>query len=920
MNLYYDVCELSNQEIQAECYARLLYALKTIDPADIFEEKEGLKAVIDEGLKSTVSDLLKNTASQHDCIQSVLPAMVEHDIIEAVKLAERLNTENNRNLAFHQILELLMRKPSSDLNGEIFGKILSKFKDPMILSKSLLSCSKILWQRDFDPGWANTLKKATLRIKNPSAHARCSINIFKAYASSPKPLSPDYVISAINILISKTSSTAARNDICFKAVEVISDIAPEEADRLYSQTIELRGSPESENKDVQAIFLQCLGLVTRAFGAALKKNVLDDTMINRFSGAIGRLTSVKQQMSLYTDLACRAWIADSMLQTIVADYCRPILESAKANNETLYFELLEIAFPALYVAHAESALKEIGLLDSASKNIALFNTCELIRRKLTRYDPPPADDNDTYTIDNQQSTDIIILLEHMTYDGAIHLIVKKLVASASHKKNKHRFTQQQKRDISDRLIKLSETKLPDPNNIQHNGYRICVRSCAYSLTETSAASWKLLIDDALLIPNVADRAFVLIQIARSLPGKDLDLKKTTLEQAESSSEAIPSLGDKLGRLEMYPLACKDLNVSTAKKILRKSLELSQQIENVEEATEIQKSLIDAADQIEPGFADALLELFDDDPARKVAKAHAKYNIEVLKAKKDLANSNSEKPSSTVSDDYLAEASWKNLSSLLSNRIAPKPLFTMASLISTNSTLGLNDTYPFLCWYIENASRKSNGPEDAKSQIIPLCEILLLSTELAFSIVRKRVATSPKSATDQSVVGLIVKPNTRDEALNFIQTWLNLHCIEYIKFCDPYFTADDIELVQLIQAANANCEIHIIATATHLKNYKCDSNDAFEKAWEKLSDQTAPETYIYGIDKLEGKELIHDRWLLSKGSGLRLGTSINSLGSKLSEISIMTPSDQPQCESELDTFLNNQVYINGSRVKVTRYQL
>lgn len=920
LNSYYDVCQLTNQEIQTECYARLLYALKDIDPDDAYEKKEGLKAVIDEGLKKAVSELLRNAASQHDCIQSILPAMVEHDLPEAVNLVRSMNTEDNRNDASRQVLELLVKGTSSTTKSEIFNAVLSKVQDQQSLHEILLSCTKILWQRDFNAEWAATLKKSVLRIRNSSVYARCAINVFRAYGASGQPLDPAYVTQAIERMVEKTAPTAGRNDICFRAVEAISEVAPDVADDLYTKTIELRGNAESVSIDVQMSFIQCLCLVSRAFGAALKRNALEENMLRRLSTAIDRLTSVKQQMGLYTDLACRAWVADNMLQTIVADYCRPLLENTKRNNNYLYLELLEIAFPALYVAHAESALREVEQLDTSAKNAALYNACELIRRRLTNYDPPQTDDNDIYQINMQQSNDILSLLEHMTHDGAIHLVVKKFVASASHKKNKHKFTQQQKRDLSDRLIKLAELKLPDPDNIQHDGYKICVVANAYSLTDTGLSYWKALIDQAYAIPNVADRAFVLIQIARSLPGKDLELRKSVLEQAEVSSEAIPSLSDKLGRLEMYSLACKDLNVSTAKRILRKSLELSYEIDNVEAATEIQRSLIDAADQIEPGFADALLELFDDDPARALAKAHAKHNVEVIKAKKNLADFCSGSQSSSVSDDYLAEASWKNLSSLLASRITPKPLFTMAGLISTSSSLGLGETYPFLCWYIENAARKVNTTDEAKSQIQPLCEILLLSTELAFSIVRKRVITGPKVGGDQSVVSFMVKPNTRAEALDFIQTWLNLNCLKYIKYCDPYFTADDIELVQLIQAANPTCVVHIIASAAYLKTNHCASNEAFELAWCKLSDQTAPETYIYGIDKLDGKELIHDRWLLSSGGGLRLGTSINSLGAKFSEISVMTPNDLTQCELELNSFLENQVYVNGSRVKVTRYQL
>ncbi|MEE4158946.1 hypothetical protein V2I75_16815 [Pseudomonas viridiflava] len=917
LNTYYDVCELSNYEIQSECYARLLYALKVIDPNDVYEEKEGLKKVIEDDLKEAVNELLKNAASQYDCISSILPAMVEHDLDEALQLSDILNTRDNRFLAYTKILELLIQRSSTLKKCEAFTQILSKLTDTQTLHDSLLSCTEILRQRDFDLNWAQTLSKSILRIKDPACYAQCATNIYRAFEISETPLPVSYVTDSIEKLISSTRSTASRNEICFSAIEAIAKRDIEAAEKLYHSTASQRNNFEGDSADVQTSFLLCLGLVVRAVGAALSKKILDEAIVVRLATAIGKLSSLKNQISLFNDLACRAWVADNMLQKIVSEHCRPLLDRTKISNESVYKELLEICFPSLYVANGDSSLKEIEILDDASKNAAIFSTCELLRRRLTKYDPPPNDDNDIHTIDYQRATDILTLLEHMTYDSAISLIVKKITASVAHKKNKHNFTQQQKKDISDRLLKIANTQLPEKENIQHLGYRICVSACAYTLADTNLQTWQSLIDQAKAIPNVADKAFVLIHLARSLPGKELALKQETLKEAESSSEAIPSLSDKLGRLELYSLACKDLSVVNAKNVLKRSLQMSHDIEDFEEAAKIQKSLIDVADQIEPGYADALLELFDDDPARRAAKAHAKYNIDLIKAKKDLADSFE---LVSVSDDFLADASWKNLSSLQTNRITPKPLFAMAGLISPESQLGLNETYPFLCWYIENASRKSASMEESRTNIEPLCEVLLLATELAFSIVSSKNPKPWQINDNDTVVGLMVTPNTRTEAINFIQKWLNLHCVDYIKFCDPYFTSEDIEIVQLIQASNPSCKVHILANASYLKKRDCASSEAFEDAWNNISDQTAPETYIYGIGNLEGKELIHDRWLLSNGHGLRIGTSINSLGTKLSEISVMTPSQFIQCQGELNKFLDNQVYIDGQRVKVTRYQI
>jgi hypothetical protein len=918
LNAYYDVCEISSLEIQSECYARLLYTLRDIDPENTFDSKEGLKAVIDEGLNNCVTALLENSASQFSSIEPILPVMIEHDLDHAVTLADQLNTHRSRLLAYREILELLVKSNSSDIKCNAFKKVLGKIDISEVVNGSLSACAKILAKKTFDEGWASTLKTSLMRVKDPAVFAACSVNIFKIYAMSTNPLDSEYLTKSISILLEKTHSTPARDDICFRAAEALAQNYPEKAEEMYSAAVNLRGNLETENRNCQKTFFQCLALLARSLGAALKKKCLDESMLPRFSELVSRLSAQKQQISLYNDLACRAWISDSMLQTIVRDYCWPLLNRTKSRNESLYREMIQICFPSLYLSGPQAAICELENLDEPNRNQAIFNTCELIRRKLTVYDPPQNDDNDQSVFEQSEALMVLDLLAHMNYDAGIYLVIKKFTESVTSRKNKSKTTNQQKRDFYDRLVKIIESKLPDPNNIQHEGYKICCMAYASTLKESGHGIWQGLIEDARKIPNVADRAFVFIQIARCLPGKEFQLLKDTLSEAESCSDAIPSLIDKLGRLEMYSLACKNFSLIDAKNVLKRSLQMSHDVENYEEAASIQKSLIDAADQLEPGFADALLELFDDDPARKLAKVHAKHTIEVIKAKKDLADSIH--PSTGISDKYMPEACWKNLGALQINRINAKPYFQLASLISPNSTLGLYESYPFLCWYIENAVRKSLTVEESKLNILPICEILLLSTELAFSIVSRKLPNTPHEFESQSVVGMMVKPNSRDQSLAYIQHWLNRYCVDYVKFCDPYFTSADVDVVQSIQAANPECPIHVLARASHLKAHNSASSDAFEDAWKNISDQTAPETYIYGIDKLDGKELIHDRWLLSKGQGLRIGTSINSIGNKLSEISIMTPDELARCEAEIDKFLNNQVYIDGTRVKVTRYQI
>ncbi len=68
--------------------------------------------------------------------------------------------------------------------------------------------------------------------------------------------------------------------------------------------------------------------------------------------------------------------------------------------------------------------------------------------------------------------------------------------------------------------------------------------------------------------------------------------------------------------------------------------------------------------------------------------------------------------------------------------------------------------------------------------------------------------------------------------------------------------------------------------------------------------------------------IHDRWWITQGHGLRMGTSFNSLGGKReSEISILADHEIVQREQEIDEFLNfRKREHNGERLNIHAFSI
>jgi hypothetical protein len=140
--------------------------------------------------------------------------------------------------------------------------------------------------------------------------------------------------------------------------------------------------------------------------------------------------------------------------------------------------------------------------------------------------------------------------------------------------------------------------------------------------------------------------------------------------------------------------------------------------------------------------------------------------------------------------------------------------------------------------------------------------------------------------------------------------------------DPYFGPDELEWVQVIRMAKPNCVIRVMTARRHQPAGE-DLEEVYALAWRRQFDQAPPKAEIAVIGGERSKDSpIHDRWLVSGTSGLRFGTSLNSLGlSKESEVSEMSPADAAVKYAEITQYLlREKTEHNGERLRLTRFWL
>ncbi|HHM0730657.1 TPA: hypothetical protein ACRFJD_003715, partial [Elizabethkingia anophelis] len=169
---------------------------------------------------------------------------------------------------------------------------------------------------------------------------------------------------------------------------------------------------------------------------------------------------------------------------------------------------------------------------------------------------------------------------------------------------------------------------------------------------------------------------------------------------------------------------------------------------------------------------------------------------------------------------------------------------------------------------------------------------------------------------------IANPGTREEALDYIKEWLTEQAEEFIIIADPYFQESDIEILKHIKQLDKNLIVNILTNYGALDS---EIESKFIDFWKKISDEEPPITKVTfcWVPNDSNNTPFHDRCIITKNSGLRIGTSFRSLGLKKdSEISLMDPSEvQNLYENSLNGFINTTTnYSSDQRIKYKSFSI
>ncbi len=345
----------------------------------------------------------------------------------------------------------------------------------------------------------------------------------------------------------------------------------------------------------------------------------------------------------------------------------------------------------------------------------------------------------------------------------------------------------------------------------------------------------------------------------------------------------------------------------------------------------QRRIIDLAYRLDPDLASSLASIADDDIARIEMKQNIKHRYALQKVKESITDQNFHPNTSEQinNSDYIRIA-WMMLKSLNSGRSNPIHIQETREYIKKVSGYSLVDSYPVFAWAIQNTIKRLSTTDQSSIILRPIFEATLMSAEFAKRITMKTSRQNKQTinylSKQTSSKSLLINAGERESAIHYIKEWLEKNLKDYLIICDPYFGLEELEVLKHVHSASKECKVTIITSIKHLKQEAVEEpwRDTFRNFWRmRVSDQSPPDTDIYVIGtQSQGISPFHDRWWITNCAGLRLGTSLNSLGiNKSSEISVLLEDESRLIYSEVEQYINRtKRELNGERIDCNVFTL
>lgn len=884
-----------DDDVACYCYVRILITLAVLDRNDgLLIRQTVLQSIADK-----FQSLLQSSADQLEIASPIIRSLASVRPDLALDFATKLNSQERRELALQEALLAFARQDRVPVGYEVVAKCLALMCTDEARDRAVRRLIVEIRDRGFftsDPQFRNLIGLAR-SIADPIARCQSLSLIIRAYQ---QPQDQELRQELFNDLLAAWDTIDVvwvRIEAAFDLVEDIAKTEPNLAATLYDRARALRDTSSLANQTIGNMYYHLIRVALRAGVHLDLASEAAQGVWHELLALIEHVPSSWLRVQLTAQAALgRLWQGDkTTFDGLMRDSVMPMVRTQLTAD--IEMRVMVSIAAAIFEYSRSDAKAIIKQLPYVLRNDAWTVAAVTIICKANIGDPmgsePP-----TAVVDLQTSDKVLDILDNIDYDRALYSVIQAFTHAIENPESQ--LNEARRLDILAKLDDLVSKKLPDPNNIQHEGFLIACQSAIERARVRSAKKAKTqlkkrhpqLIKDALGLTNSADRALVMAWIAADLEGINPPAAEDSANQAMLIAPQIQNARDRIQRLDAVAATFQKLhNTDKGIEAIRMAFDLVPTFQGVTQE-QLLASVLQTAHQLDHDLAARLTERLEH-TWQKGTVMHLLGALNLAKSPQRLISDCAENAKDAQS---LPKASEEMLEALVAGRGVIHSQRVVEAGLCSMRFLDFDSAMKVANWATETVLRQASE-HYAAEMALSLVESTIMSTRLLFEL-GNRIAflsTVPEGIR-QGFQGLsarviVYRVGEREKALSWIRKWMQGNASDYVKICDPYFDPDQLWILQMI---SSDAQVTIATTwkaLAHLKVPKTtrSAEDVFRQAWANRSNQDPPSTLML-IQDPAPEDDYHDRYILTSGAGLSIGTSLNGIGNKDFTITALSPED------------------------------
>lgn len=670
------------------------------------------------------------------------------------------------------------------------------------------------------------------------------------------------------------------------------------AKRIYDESIQTKEGSWIDSRSVAYTYINSVKLIIRAYNGLLISENEKPSDSDVLEELINRIPSEIEKLNLWTEIGINSSMANriDISKKIYNNHVLPLVQGLF--NKSLGIESALNSIILIHNFNSDLAIEYLQAASEETREEAYSKICDFYISKRNPYEIYDRGENSRFNCSFDEVSKAINLISLLSTDSYIYNQISTISNALTN--NKNNISKAQISTIVAKLKDIVEEKLPDTRNIKHQGYKL-ISNLKLAILNREKVEWGKIIEAAEIIPNLSDVIFVksaiLDNISSAKENVQPEIRKKLVDDIINNLESLKVHYEYVQRVIDLTETMYNVEKGRWKKVVNKAFTVSNNLEEGSEVYNTKRSIIDSMYRLDPTFAKELMKTVDkENKDNHVDKLVHDY-FETLEMSNKIKNSKELEEKEKENYRTIVNGVYKALASLNSEKITTKKIGEISKYLPIGNKLPLQEVFPIYMYYLNNCARtyKAKNLTGAMATLHRDNFFEAVSSSNLVHLLSQKRKLQAKSfrkffIDEEFASNKPIKPNTREEAFDFIRKWMKDELDEFVYIVDSYTKKEDLEILKIIMEVNRDIEIDILGS---LDGQKVNIEEEYKNYWKKISDEIPPFVNITFCWNSEDNNNmpIHDRWIITKNSGLRLGTSINSLGNKReSEISVMKPNE------------------------------